>query len=86
MAKPATVASFEEGSFGARIKSWPERSKSFLNDVRAEMKKVSSPSFKEVRATTAVVIIAVFVFAAYFFLVDHVIGFGIDRLFRHFTR
>jgi preprotein translocase SecE subunit len=42
----------------------------FLSDVRAEMKKVVSPSAKEVRVTTGVVIIATFLFALYFFIVD----------------
>ena len=34
------------------------------------MKKVTSPSLKEVQATTTVVIITVFLFALYFWLVD----------------
>ena len=59
------------GNFGDRIKSWPERIKSFYNDVRAEMRKVNSPSRKEVQATTTVVIITVFLFAAYFWIVDY---------------
>jgi preprotein translocase subunit SecE len=71
-------------SFGDRIKSWPERAKTFYNDVRTEMKKVTAPSFKEVRATTAVVIVTVFLFAAYFWAVDLVIGHGIDSVFRYF--
>jgi preprotein translocase subunit SecE len=41
-----------------------------LSDVRAEMKKVVAPSAKEVRVTTSVVIVAVFLFGLYFFLVD----------------
>ena len=45
------------------------------------MKKVTTPSFKEVQATTVVVIITVFLFGAYFWLVDLVIGRGIDSLF-----
>ena len=49
-------------NWGDRIKSWPERIKAFYNDVRTEMKKVTSPSLKEVQATTAVVIITVFLF------------------------
>ena len=48
------------------------------------MKKVTAPSFKEVRATTAVVIVTVFLFAAYFWAVDLVIGRGIDSVFRYF--
>jgi preprotein translocase subunit SecE len=42
----------------------------FLRDVRAEMKKVVVPSAKEVRVTTSVVIVATFLFALYFFIVD----------------
>ncbi len=73
-------------SFGDRIKSWPERVKIFYNDVRTEMKKVTAPSFKEVQATTAVVIVTVFLFAAYFWVVDLVIGHGIDSVFRYFKQ
>ena len=71
-------------SFGDRIKSWPERIKTFYNDVRTEMKKVTAPSFKEVQATTMVVIVTVFLFAAYFWAVDLLIGKGIDSVFRYF--
>ena len=74
------------GSFGDRLKSWPERIKTFYNDVRTEMKKVTAPSFKEVRATTVVVIVTVFLFAAYFWVVDLIIGHGIDSVFRYFKQ
>ena len=71
-------------NFGDRLRSWPDRAKSFYNDVRTEMKKVTAPSFKEVQATTMVVIVTVFLFAAYFWAVDLVIGHGIDSVFRYF--
>jgi preprotein translocase subunit SecE len=45
---------------------------SFLSDVRAEMRKVVTPSRKEVESTTTVVIIAVFLFGLFFFVVDGV--------------
>ena len=64
----------EQNTADTTIKSWPERIKTFYNDVRTEMKKVTAPSFKEVQATTAVVIVTVFLFAAYFWAVDLVIG------------
>lgn len=73
-------------NFGDRIKSWPERIKTFYNDVRTEMKKVTAPSLKEVQSTTAVVIVTVFLFAAYFWVVDLVIGHGIDSVFRYFKQ
>ncbi len=75
----------EEGTLGA-LKSWPERIKTFYNDVRTEMKKVTAPSFKEVRATTAVVIITVFLFGVYFAVVDYVLRNSVDWLFRAATR
>jgi preprotein translocase subunit SecE len=70
------------GNWMERVKSWPERIKTFYNDVRTEMKKVTAPSFKEVQATTAVVIVTVFLFGVYFFIIDNIIGKGVDWLFR----
>ena len=81
MTKAITAASPDD-SLGARVASWPEKIKSFYNDVRMEMKKVTTPSLKEVQATTVVVIITVFIFGLYFWLVDFVIGRGIDFVFR----
>jgi len=78
----ATVA---EDNALATIKSWPERLKTFYNDVRTEMKKVTTPSFKEVQSTTVVVIIAVFLFAAFFEVVDLILSHSLDQLFHYFT-
>ncbi len=72
------------GSFGDQIKSWPERIKTFYNDVRAEMRKVTAPSWKEVRATTTVVVITVFLFALYFAVIDFVIQHGVTAMFNYF--
>jgi preprotein translocase subunit SecE len=54
---------------GGVVGKWQELT-GFLSDVRAEMKKVVWPSWKEVRVTTSVVIVAVFLFGLFFFLVD----------------
>ncbi|HEX6467036.1 MAG TPA: preprotein translocase subunit SecE [Terriglobales bacterium] len=81
MAK-AAVATTNAGD--TRGKSWLERTKEFINDVRSEMKKVSYPNAKEVQSTTLVVIITVFIFAAFFYIVDQVIQFGLDRLLHAF--
>ena len=51
-----------------------DRSVGFLKDVRNEMRKVWTPSWKEVQSTTVVVIVTVFAFAAYFYVVDNVLG------------
>ena len=52
----------------------------FLSDVRAEMRKVVTPSRKEVEATTTVVIIAVFIFGLFFFVVDRIFDLGLHQL------
>ena len=73
-------------NFGDRLKAWPERSKSFYNDVRTEMRKVTAPSWKEVQATTAVVVITVFIFGVYFFVIDNVIQKGVSFLYSYFGK
>ena len=78
------MASFAEGSFGERLKSWPERIKSFYNDVRTEMRKVTAPSWKEVQGTTTVVVITVAIFAFYFWVIDFLIQRGVTALFHLF--
>lgn len=80
-----SIAAAGEGGFGG-IKSWPERLKNFYNDTRTEMRKVTTPSRKDVQATTTVVIIAVFLFGLYFWVIDNVIGRGVDSIFRYFTK
>ena len=72
------------GNFGDQIKSWPDRVKTFYNDVRGEMRKVTAPSLKEVRATTTVVVITVFLFALYFAVIDFFIQKGVTWLFHAF--
>jgi preprotein translocase subunit SecE len=58
------------------------RLRQFLLDVRSEMRKVVTPSRKEVQATTAVVIVTVFAFAGYFYLVDSILGRGIQAVLK----
>ena len=48
--------------------------------------KVTSPSRKEVQATTTVVIITVFLFALYFWLVDLAISNTLERMLHYFSR
>ena len=61
------------------VAQWMEFTR-FLSDVRAEMRKVVTPSRKEVQATTTVVIIAVFIFGLFFFVVDYVFGQAMANL------
>jgi len=76
----------EQNALTTTLRSWPERIKSFYSDVRMEMKKVTSPSMKEVQATTTVVIITVFLFALYFWLVDLAISNSLERMLHYLSR
>ena len=74
------------GNLMQRATSWPARTKDYFEELQLEMRRVTWPSWKQVRATTTVVIVAVFAFAAYFALVDEVVGTGINKLFNALTR
>ena len=53
-----------------RVKGVWEKIRTFFLEVSTETKKVTWPTVKEVRDTTVVVIIAVFVFGFFLYLVD----------------
>jgi preprotein translocase subunit SecE len=74
----------EQNALVTTVKSWPERIKSFYNDVRSEMRKVTAPSWKEVQATTTVVVITVFIFGVYFAVIDYFIQRGVTYMFNAF--
>lgn len=63
---------------------WPQQTKSYLEDVRAEMRRVSWPTWPQVRATTLVVIASVFLFAGYFAVVDSICNYFITKLLNAF--
>ncbi len=61
------------GELEAKQQNWIESTRSYLGDIRSEMKRVTWPSREKVQATTVVVIVSVFIFAAYFKIVDTVL-------------
>ncbi len=71
---------------GQRALSWPTKVRDYVQDLRNEMRRVTWPNWKQVRATTLVVIVAVFLFAAYFFVVDALVSRLINRIFSAFSR
>ncbi|HEX4156224.1 MAG TPA: preprotein translocase subunit SecE [Acidobacteriaceae bacterium] len=88
MAKAAiAAANTEETSSGlGRLSASPARLMEFFRETRQEMHKVVVPSRSEVQTTTIVVLVTVFLFAAFFELVDLILGRGIDQLFLHLTK
>jgi preprotein translocase subunit SecE len=63
------------------VEQWKEFTR-FLSDVRAEMRKVVTPSWKEVKSTTIVVLIAVGIFGLYFFVVDFICSRAMEALYK----
>ncbi len=64
------------------IKDRFSRIKTFFIEVNAEVRKVTWPTFKEVRDTTIVVIIAVFLFGIFLYVVDLALHKGMEHLFK----
>jgi len=56
----------------------PEATRAYVQDIQAEMKRVTWPSYKQVQGTTGVVIAAVFLFAAYFWVVNGIVNWIIN--------
>ncbi len=86
MATKAALANPDDRSkmpsiVGKTVDTWKEFTH-FLSDVRGEMRKVVTPSRKEVEATTTVVLVAVFIFGLFFFVVDSFFSYGLDRLLK----
>ncbi len=52
----------------------------FFRQVKQEVKKVTWPTRKEVIPTCTVVIILVAIATAFFFAVDIVLGWGVDKI------
>jgi len=69
-----------------QVKSWPHATKDYIGELQLEMKRVTWPNRKQVQSTTAVVIVTVFAFAAYFKIVDIVINNTITRLYGFLTK
>jgi preprotein translocase subunit SecE len=82
----APIQEGEGGNFIQRATAWPVRVKNYFEELQTEMRRVTWPSWKQVRATTVVVIVAVFAFAAYFFVVDEVVNTLVQKLFSTFTK
>lgn len=65
---------------GTTAPGFVTRTTHFLRDTRAEMRRVSWPSAKDVKNTTIITLVAVVFFALYLFGVDRVWAFLIERL------
>ncbi len=65
--------------------SWWTRIKTFVSEVRSEIRKVAFPSRDEVVSTTVVVLVTSVIFAVYLWLADFVIVFCYDKVLQVFS-
>jgi preprotein translocase subunit SecE len=64
---------------------FPTQVREYVDGLRDEMRLVTWPTWTQVRGTTIVVIVAVFLFSAYFAVVDQIVGYGVEKLFAAFA-
>jgi len=82
----SSVTASDDNSGVKKLTGWPAQVKEYFGELRLEMRRVTWPSWPQVRATTGVVIFAVFAFAAYFAVVDTVLNRVIQKLYDTFTK
>lgn len=57
-----------------------ERARKFLGEVKVEATKVTWPSREELRESTTVVLVAVFIISVFIYIVDIVISKGVQAV------
>ena len=68
------------------MKEWPTITRNYVSDLQLEMKRVTWPNRKQVEGTTAIVILTVFAFAAFFFVVDKVMYNAVHGIQQAFSK
>ncbi len=76
----------ESSSFLENVKTWPSRTRDYVKELQNEMRRVSWPNRKQVEGTTAVVILTVFAFAAFFAVVDALLNDSVTRVYKALAR
>jgi len=76
----------EQSTGVQRVTAGPARLIEFLKETRAELRKVVTPTRSAVQATTIVVLVTVFMFAAYFAMVDLLLGNTLDKWMLHLSK
>ena len=71
----------DDGGVLSRPAAWWDRARTFLSEVRNEMKRVTWPSRREVYATTVVVILVSVFFGLYLWVIDLTLSSAVHWLF-----
>ena len=65
-------------------KNFLERVRSYISEVRTEMRRVTWPNKQEIYGITVMVILTTFIFGAYFYFTDHIFSYVVGRILKHF--
>jgi preprotein translocase subunit SecE len=82
----ANVVTENIGEARENVSGWWNRGRTFLIEVRNELKRVTWPSRKEVYAATVVVILFSMVLGIFLWLVDLILQRAVVVLFQRFSR
>jgi preprotein translocase subunit SecE len=80
----ANVVTDNIGDARENVSGWWNRSRTFLTEVRNELKRVTWPSQKEVYATTIMVILTSVFFGLFLWLVDLALTEGVRQVITRF--
>jgi len=81
--KDAPVKAREQsGGLLGKPAQWWHDARTFLSEVRAELKRVTWPSRREVYATTVVVILTSILFGVYLWGLDLILTAGVNWVYR----
>ena len=72
------------GEARENVTGWWNRSRTFLTEVRNELKRVTWPSQKEVYATTIMVILTSIFFGVFLWVVDLALTAAVGWIFHRF--
>ena len=87
-ASRGTKAATRPGPSGwlQKMQGWPADLRNYIEGLKREMRLVTWPNRRQVRATTVVVLVTVFFFGLFFFVVDYVLTLGQTNLYERFTQ
>lgn len=86
MAAAQAASEEKDKPLAQRLQAWPQQVRNYFDELRNEMRRVTWPSRKQVRATTLVVIATVFAFAVFFYFVDLLLARLITSIQIAFTK
>ena len=68
----------------SKLAEYPRRVRSFLHEVRVEMRQVTWPTWPDITATTLIVLLTVAFFGLYFFFVDNAVRLAVQQVYKMF--